>query len=496
MDLVRSTRLFFYLSLIGLSLGLSSCSKEKTETPKAENSSFARFIWQDVDADAAPQIKVVNQFGEPIAKAQVLIGQTDGNPFRGNFLETNASGVVQIPKEWNAPAHVTVDAAGYIRQTLLNQKPGNMTLRLNTAFLPQRAELRGQVTQLPIVNGDKLIDFGLVMPALTRADILNFDLDQVISPFTDTLTVVGQQAPLPSNVSLPSQKESYIFNLTIAKPTYRLMIPTLGPKRFFAARGRFPFKTVVDKLRGGQPFYEILSDLTLLGGGLRETQIINAQTNLDIPGTELEFKNTVQVQAATAQADEVLLMLVASDMAGTLIPTDVKKATSNQTMTLTSMANKPAYVVSVIKKQSEFMNHTSGSDRMTASLVPYKAGEKQKLLPLVGNPSIVAANSYTISLPTAPQTTGIYGIAVSATISDLIDTQNGDEKISSANRRWEILGLGWGTQIQLPTWPLANMTTKKKVEINFIGSTSNKPVSLDDSIIEAATHVSHSSVEF
>jgi hypothetical protein len=179
-----------------------------------------------------------------------------------------------------------------------------------------------------------------------------------------------------------------------------------------------------------------------------------------------------------------------------LIPTDVKKFAPNQNVTLTSMAGKPAFVVNVIKKQSEFMSRASGADRLSASLTPYKAGEKQTLLPLVANPSIQSAGSFVIQLPPAPTAAGVNGIAVSATISDLYETPNGNTKVVSANHRWEILGLGWGTQIQLPSWPLANMTPTKKVEINFIGSTTGKPVDLDDSIIQAATHVSHSSTEF
>ena len=488
------TKAIFSLAILGLALQLTGCSKDKTETLQSDI--IDRVRWTAADPDAATQIKVVNQFGEPVANAQVLIGQAQGAPFKGNFLQTNQAGIAVIPREWTEPAHVTVDAAGYVRQTLLNQKPGNMTLKLNSAYLARRAELRGQVTNLPVQNGDKLIDFGLVMPALTRADILNFDLDQVISPYTDILSVAGQSAPLPSNVSLPTQKESYIFNLTISKPVYRLMVPTLGPKTFYAARGRFHFKTVVDKLRDGTPFYELLNDFSILGGGLRETQIVAGQTTLDIPGTELEFKSTMQVQSATAQSDEVLMMLAASDVAGTLIPTDVKKFAPNQNVTLTSMAGKPAFVVNVIKKQSEFMSRVSGADRLSASLAPYKAGEKQTLLPLVANPSIQNASSFVIQLPAAPTAAGVNGIAVSATISDLYETPNGNTKIVSANRRWEVLGLGWGTQIQLPAWPLANMTPTKKVEINFIGSTTGKPVDLDDSIIQAATHVSHSSTEF
>lgn len=494
MSYSQTTRLFFASTLLTFSMGFSGCSKDKTEKPKSDN--VIRVQWEKVSPNEVAQIKVINQFGESIAQAQILIGQTQGNPFRGNFIETDKNGVALIPKEWTKPAHVTVDAAGYIRQTLLNQSPGNMILRMNPTYLAQRAELRGQVTGLPVVNGDKLIDFGLVMPSLSRGDILNFDLDQVISPYTDVLTVVGQKAPLPSNVSLPSQKESYIIGVNVSKPVYRLLVPTLGPKTFYAARGRFPFKTVVDKLRGGTPFYELLNDFTLMGGGLRETQIVGALTTLDIPGTELDFKNTVQVQTATTNPDEVLLMLAASQMAGSLVPTDVKKAASNQTISLTSMADKPVYVVSVIKRQAEFMSRDSGSDRLSAAITAYKMGEKQKLLPLVANPTISVSDFYTIGLPQPPIKEGIRGIAISASISDLIETANGDAKIISANRRWEILGLGWTDQIQLPNWPLTNMSARKKVEINYIGTTSNQPVKLDDSIIDAATHVSHASTQF
>jgi hypothetical protein len=491
----KKSNLMFYSFCLSTTLFFSSCNKDKTETPKSDQ--LIRFQWQAIAPDGAPQIKVVNQFGEAVAQAQILIGDAQGIPFSGNLIETDAKGVAIGPKDWTRPAHVTVDAAGYIRQTLLNQKPGNLTLKLNNSFLPQRTQLQGQVTQLPIVNGDKLIDFGLVMPSLSKSDILNFDLDQVISPYTDILSVAGQQAPLPSNVSLPTQKENYIFNLTISKPLYRLMVPTLGPKRFYAARGRFPLKQVVDELRAGKPFYEVLNYMTILGGGIRETQVVNTTTtNLDIPGNELEFKNTIQVQSPQTQADEVLMMIATNEVAGTMIPSDVKKSTSNQAISLTSMANSPAFVVSVIKKQAEFMTGTSSSDRMSASLQPYVLGAKQTLLPLVANPTIESTTSYLIHLPAAPIATGIRGIAVSAVISDLVESTDGNKKIMTAHKRWEVVGLGWGTDIQLPVWPLAHLTARKKVEINFIGSSNQKPVDLDDSLIDAATHVSHASTEF
>ncbi len=478
---------------IGLAFSFSGCGKGKLESPEATNT--IRFQWNAVAPDTMAEIKVLNQFGEAIPGAQILIGSARGNPFQNNFIETDSSGVGKIPQEWTVPAHVTVDAAGYVRQTLLNQKPGNMIIKLGSSYLTQRAVLRGQVTQLPVVNGDKMIDFGLVMPALSRADILNFNLDQVISPYQDILSVANQDARLPSNVSLPTQKENYIFNFKIEKPIYRLMVPTLGPKTYFAATGRFPFKEVVNEIRAGKEFYELLNYFSITGGGLREAQIIAGQTNLDIPGTELQFKASVQVQSANVLADEVLLMLSVSDIGGNLIPTDVKRMQPNQAVTLTSMANKPAYIVSVIKKQAEFKN-SSASDRISAALAPYKAGQTQSLLPLVGPPSITGTDAYVITLPPSPSTGGVNPIAVSATISDLFETQDGDSKITQSNHRWEIIGLGWGTRINLPAWPLANVSPKKKVEVNFIGSMTNRAVTLDDSLIEAATHVSHTSIEF
>lgn len=476
----------------GFLLSAAGCSPDKNNT---QNQDIVRFLWTESITGQA-QIKVLNSFGEPIAKARVLIGQAENSPFRGNFLETDQAGTAIIPKEWKNPTSVTVDADGYIRQTLLNQKPGNITLKLNTRYLKQKAELKGQVTQLPVADGDKLIDFGLVMPALSKADILNFDLDQVISPYTDILTVAGQDAPLPSNVSLPKQKEKYFFNLTVEKPIYRIMAPTLGPKRFYAARGRFPFKPVVDELRAGKPFYELLNYFTLFGGGVRDITLVNPSTQLNIPGNELEFKNTLQVQTASAQGDEVMIMLAASEITGTMIPTDVKKSSGSQTLSLTSLADRPAFVVSVIKKQSEFMAKTPGADRMSASILPYTEGIKPSLMSLVADPSILSTDHYAIKMPPAPTKNGIQALATTAVISDLTESLNGDTKITSALRRWEVIGLGWPEQMELPQWPLDSGANKKRVEINFLGSATAQPVQLDDSLIKAATHVSHASTDF
>lgn len=477
-----------------IGLMLSGCSKDKSEKP--ESSQIARFLWTEKSDVTSAEIKIINQYGEPIQGAQILIGDAQGAPFRNNFLTTDKFGSAIIPTEWSTSASVTVDASGYIRQTLLNVAPGNLTLKMNSAYLAQRAEVRGQVTQLPIVNGDKLIDFALVMPAIAKSDLLNFDIGQVISPYSDTLSAAGQTSEIPSNVSLPKQKESYFISVTLDKPVYRLKVPTLGPKKFVTARGRFVFKTVVGELRNGKPFHELINYFSILGGSIRETTITGALTNLDIPGNELEFKNTLTVNTTPTAADELLLVLATSEVSGSMIPTDVKRAVNGQATKLQSMQGKPVFIVSLIKKQSEFMSPAPGSDRMSASLLPYSATAAQKLLPLIGNPTIVNSGNYVINLPSAPVTAGINPIAISASISDLVETQDAGKTIMIPNRKWEIVGLGWSQQINLPKWPLDSSTTRKRVEVNYIGSTTNTSTKLDNSLIESATHITHASTDF
>jgi hypothetical protein len=490
---MKST-MIWKIAFVGLVIGLTGCSKDKKgEEPTSQ---LSRFLWTTkADAEAA-QIKVINQYGEALEGAQILIGDSQGTPFRGNYLITDKSGSAIVPKLWETPASVTVDAIGYIRQTLLNVKPGNITLKLNSAFLAERAELRGQVTGLPVANGDKLIDFALVMPAVSKADFLNFDIGQVISPYSDKLSAAGQENNIPSNISLPKQKESYFINVTLDKPVYRLKVPTLGPKRFVTARGRFVFKDVVKELRDGKPFHELINHFTIQGGSMREATLVGPVTNLDIPGTDLEFKNTIAVSSANAQADEILLVLAASELSGTMIPTDVKKAVNGKATALQSLANSPAFVISVVKKQSEFMSSNPGADRMSASLLPFVAGATQNLLPLMANPSITTAGNYVINLAAVQAVEGINPIATSAVISDLIETQDGDNRVISTNKKWEIIGLGWNQKISLPKWPLDNSTGRKRVEVNFIGSTTSKSTNLDDSLIQNATHVTHASTDF
>lgn len=484
------------VGVVGLSLAFSGCNRDKSEKPESSSAAVSRFSWSPKAETAMAQIRILNQYGEPVAGAQILIGQAPGQPFRDNFVTTNSAGAAAVSSAWNRPASVTVDARGYVRQTLLNQAPGNIVLKMTALPLAPRAELRGLVTQLPVVDKDKLIDFALAMPAVTKADLLNFDFGQVISPYTDTLSAAGQTSEIPSNVSIPKQKENYsIISVTLDKPVYRLKVAALGNRKFVAARGRFVFKDVVSELRKGKPFHELINSFSILGGGLRDATLVGAVTNLDLPGTEMTFNSQIAVRTAAAQADEVQMVLAASEMSGVMVPTDVKRAEHGQPLNLQSMSGHPAFIVNVIKKQSEMMSSTPGADRMSASLLPYSATASPRLLPLIANPTITTAGNYVISLPAAPTTAGINPTATSAAISDLVETQDGAKKVVIAVKRWEVIGAGWTQQIALPQWPLDG-DLRRRVEVNYIGSASSASTDIDDRLINNATHVTHASADF
>ena len=485
-----------FLSLLSM-IVLSNCSNDKSNDQINITDGVSKISSrQSLNSQQnVPTIQVLNQFGQPIQNAKVLIGSAVGQPFQNNLFVTDKNGSILNLNDWTTNEHVTADAPGFVRQTLLTQQPGHIIIKLNPAQTSTKLTITGQVTQLPIVDRDKNIDFGLVMAAMTRTDILNFDLNSVISPINDVMKVAGNTIPVPTNVSLPKQKESYIIGINIEKPEYRYFSQTSGTRRLFAAAGRFPFKTVVDELRTGKPFYDVINYFDLRGGGIRDVTSTSQTTTMDIPGNELEFTKSVSIASPNLNADEIFVALTASEVSGFLIPTGIRKMAANTTTTLNVLDNKPAYTVNVIKRQSEFMTSGVGADRLSAALLPYSLNAKPNMLPLVNNPSVTNSDGYLIQMPTLNTVGGIFPLAVSAIISDIEISGPANSQTTNFIRKWEILGQKWPTQIQLPNWPL-DTTTQKRFEINYVGGLKSQTIDLGDELIKAATHVTHSSTDF
>lgn len=494
-------------TLIGFSLALSLFSCEKKDDKKTNSDLSARITkqvlhsqWSDAVNSQTLTIKVVDANGAPIANAQVLVGSFQGQPFKNNYLKTDKNGQVLINRnEWTTVAHVTADASNFIRQTLLSQKPGHIIIKMNPSQLRQKAKISGVVTGLPVADGDKNIDFGLIMASLTKADLFNFDISKIISPYGDTLSAMGQEFEVPSNVSIPKQKERYIINITLDKPVYTFLTSSLGTKHLFAAAGRFVFKPVVDELRDGTPFYELINYFNLTGGSLREITAAGPQTTLNFPAQELTFTKKVSVRSPKINGDELFLSLTANEVSGQLVPTGVRKMNSDETAELATVENTPLFLINAIKRQSEFLATTSGGDRITASILPFKTNLDSQLLPLISDPSIAIKDGYFITTPAVKASAQMTRLALTGAVSDVYTETVGDKVISTLVKRWEVLGTDWPNQIALPNWPLAQQNeapTKHRFEINLIGGLNAKTYELGDELVQASTHVTRSSVDF
>lgn len=505
---------FFNSSLLSLLVSISfvSCADHSHDSSLALYNSADFKISRRFDLitpQTTPTVQVFNQANQPIANAQVLVGSAVSSPFQDNFKVTDKNGMVSF-EGWSQATHITVNAAGYIRQTLLNQNPGTLQIKLNSASMKSRPVIKGQVTGLPVKDGDKMIDFSLVIPTIAKADLMNFDLDSVISPFTDVVDVVfGQKASLPSNASVPTQKEKYNFliSVTLSKPEYKAYTLNYGPKTFYSLTGRFPFKDVVDEMQNNKKFYEVMNYFQFTNGGLRETTVTGPTTSLNIPGTEIKFDGTAaSIKGASLQSDEVIMAMAMNDLSGgRFVPSDVRRLNSEESATFKTIAGKQVYIVNLLKKANDFDAATQDvANRSSASMVPYKAGMQSSLLPLMpSGPSVTEiGGAYKIIIPSASNMTSdekaIGKLAVTVAISDINTVQDGEFQVELLERKWEVLGTSWPTEMTLPVWPLEeadSTTVKRKFEVNLIGAQGLNSLDLGDDLVKAATHVTKGAAE-
>lgn len=484
----------YWLSLCALALiGFTGCSKDdKPEKPT--DGKFSQ-LWHSAPEILENTYVITDETQTPINGAQILIGNAQNNPFPDNFLTTNEQGQFQIPGAWTEAQNLTIDAPGYMRVTFINELPHPRAIILKKIQpIPQHI-VTGVTTGHPIQDKDSIVDFSLVMPAMTKYDLLNLDLNKVISPEKDTITAAGQEMTIPSNVSLPKQKESYFIGVTLEKPIYRLAFSEAGPQRIYAARGRFPFKAVVDELRNNAEFFDLINYFDITGGTIKDVQVSGASTSLDLNVKDMNYKAKLNVVAPTLKSGQVEVAVGVANINGTLFPTDVKRLNSKEKMQLAVLDASSSLIAHVLKNSSEFDTAKPGADRLSGALLPFTDNSQAQFLSLIQNPTKVSDYSFKFDVPAAVNT--IFPIASYSVISDIKsikDAKGNTNKV--ATKIWEIYNPKWDSQLNLPQWPTNAVGTKKRVEVSFIGSLNNQNVEMGTQVIEAATHITRSSLEY
>lgn len=475
----------FALSLLtALALLISACHQQMTPHHLKSDSELQALV-------AAPHINVFTEDGSPLKGAQVLIGMAPNDPFAGNLLTTNDKGQVLAPKSWSTPQPVTVSALGYVKVTYLDLTPGNTTFKLRAQPRFQQLELKGNTSGLPIKNKDGYADFAMVMPALTKADMLSFDLNQIVSPQMDQMAAMGQTMDVPSNISFPKQVENYLFfSITLDKPLYRLYFGNPGAQRIYTLAGRFPFKSTADGMLGDKSFLQLLNNFEFNAGALRD---IDLQGNavLDMPTQELRFNTALSVQAPTILKDESYLAVAISSQGDFLVPTDVRLLKSQERMNLRVLSPQETHYLAALKKTSDLSLNTG--DRLSAALLPVTSAIQPQLLPMVTDPTL---RENGLEMPALSPISGVMPLGTKLVYSVEEEVTQGKAKLKVFSPQWEIYSTQWETLVSLPDMIPPTSPQKKKWEVKFIGGLGPSQVTHGPDMIENASHVTQSSIVF
>lgn len=512
----------FYLILF-LSLYHTGCTQDLDRESKNFSTNQMPFPALTEMNNASQRLLVVNEEEKPIANATLIIGQTR---HKDNLIITNSKGEAFIPKNWTATQSVTIEASGYIRMTYVDIQPTAQTFQIHKQEAKDFIEIKGQTKDYGRLRQDGYIDFALIIPAFTPRNMINFDLSSVISPSSDTVSAAGQKIDLPSNISLPKQRESYIIPITFEKPEYRSYVRNPGFYKIFATHGRFPFKSVVDDIRAGNSALDVINKFEFLGGGQKNLQINNSLNNQDISIREMSFDQTFEVKAPHFHSDVEMLSLSLMNQGGHFYPSDLKRfkpgqklnlkylSGQNKKYVLSALLNKeavPAKVVRHVGKDDiidlrslltfptdhfssmSALSKSNAGVSLSLSFEQIEGSSPVSFIEFV-TPPVVTQHSIQLDVPQRHR--DISPVATYVTLSKIESLGAGKVKTEKKTRKWEFLASGWQSDIELPKLNMDIEPNKSyRWEVLFLGR-KGQVFNNGGHLLDGVTHASRSSYNF
>lgn len=473
--------------LAAVALMFSACGKPPASSPGPNHALF-------FPASAQPAITITDSSGTPIAGARILIGSRQNVPFPGNLLVTEANGQINIPSEWTDAQPVTIEASGYVRATFFGRKPGEQTFSLHRAIPPARMELKGETSGFGPLPKDGFLDIGLVFPAMTRQQIGLLQVQALISPENDTMSVFGQKVDVPSNVTFPYQKEDYFFTLTFDKPTYRLYFNEARSWRMVAAHARFPLREVANSLQDGKPFIEIVNKFEFLSASIKDVSIKSGSTAFNLPVNELVFAPAAQVVAPNFDSKHSMLVVsLASD--GTLFfPSDVKRLMPREKRTLAMPKGATTGTIVSALRKTDAPDTGAASDEISVVVMPGNQSQAFDFLPIAGTPEPRSG-----TLITRPPSTvnGIEPAVTYALLSKVDTVQTSTMTLENKTAQWELYAEKWASDLPLPEMPsLIQPKAKYRWEVMFGGQLPGTgALNAGPEALEKVSHVTRSAVD-
>jgi hypothetical protein len=495
------------MALSGVALALFGCARPEPALSPEQSAELANAA--DAKASEAQALARFIQTGQstlvildaddrtPLAGVRVMVGDREGSPFQGNVLTTGASGEVLVPADWTAAAPVTIDGAKSVRTSFMSVVPTpRLELLVREARAPRRLELKGKTTGFGTLQQDGIADVGMVFPALQRSELSRLQISSLISPEMDSITVLGRTVELPSNLTLPQQTESYIFPITLDKPSYRMYFQNSGTQKVTAAHAQFPFREVVDSARSGASPFDLLKYITFKGASVRDVRISSSTQSADLTVDSISFGSTIPFTAPNFSASNQRLLAIAlMSTGGVLIPTDIKSVDPRQSLNLTSSGrSSQALVVSMLRESNNQATAGAKSEEFSATIQKGNQSSGLEPLPLIQAPSF--RNSVlTLSPPRNPR--GLSDVMTYAALNKIQSVGSGSTKLDVKELEWEVYAPGWMSRIDLPQMPGSSVPRQnRRWEAAFLGEPSGGqtppvgPEALND-----ITHVTRSAVD-
>lgn len=478
------------LLLVIVSAIFIGCSKNK-ESEKNKQGKLTELIQL---APEQNQLQIVDDNNSPVAEAEILIGQAINRPFAGNLLKTDSNGIVTVPEQWNSSAAVSIRKPGYLTVTYLNQIPGRQNIfQIPTQQNERAVELSGAGTGFKIRDGDGIVDFAAMTEALDYTDLVDLSISKLISTEGDTIQVAGNKVDIPSNVSLPRQRESYFIGITLEKPKYRLYFPEQGQKYVYTFRGQFPFKRVIDEFQDGKPLHEMINYFSIQGGSLKLVDLTGPKNQIDIPVSELLFQNKVAVKAPALANSDVFMSVALSPFQNMYLPTDMKNFNSNETVQLTAASGEPSTVVTILTRNQ----NNSTLPRATSVTISEKFDGQFTQLPLISEAKVNANGEFQTKAPMLPA--NLQKLGAMATLFDVQLNNVNNKEVRTQTAKWVVYSADWNNQVELPDWEQNSQqgpSKKQMWEIQYLATKEQKTVDLGPRLLQSVTHASRVKVDF
>lgn len=482
----------WFCSILIILLTLTSCQKHEDRSPENPPQDL-RWLQR------SEKLLILDENDAPLTTAQLLIGIDASSE---NWLSTNDKGEISLPSTWNTLETITIKAVGYQTLTLMNQSPSMQTLKLKKLQELPRLKLQGDVSGVTTKDKDGYIDFALAMESFSKKDIFKFDINKIISPWTETITVAGYEVPLPQNIFLPKQKENYIITITLQKSNFTLNFPSFGDKKLTTVRGRFPFKKVLSDIQDKKPNYELVNHFEMLSNDDSLISYPNETTRVTLPANTRLFDQSKTAQAPILKSEEVMLGLNCLKEKDIFSPIDIKYFKSQELQNLKALKSDSQYFVGVLKNKSEFEGGTNNTERMSLVILPWTTSTNYQFLALIDNPQLISPQEFNLFPPKKIE--NLIESGFSAVISE-ISTVNlsPGSSIDLKTAKWEIYSPTWNNKIKLPDLNFSK-DKKYRLEVSFLSQKPDNARNVSFYSVnwshelqtENATHITKSAVNF